>query len=468
MKKIYTLILAAAAAATALADTWQPIGTGEWYECLLTIYQNVEPGQHWDVEVEESVERPGVYRMMPYAVEGNPIAKIMDGETDTTTEIIINATNPSKVFTVGDFAPYGIVTFSGLNLENAFSAEYYGTLTDGVIYFPEGSFAYYSTENRQWLRFGKDFKVILPGAQPKDYTLKLRTDHICNDGATTPIHMEAGADIATVKASFTRGKYNLADYLEYVAATGSTLQKEDFEINTPKVRGVYSIIAVGLNAAGKIVAGSATYQVCDGENDSDWAEVPNVETTFSEGFLSGCFSDVEPATFSVALQENLKTPGRYRFEAPYESNAEGFPVADHSSAHKHYIYVNASNPARVYVEVSPLGVSVAGWGAAYAYSYPAMYADANVDLSDIDQKYFGSYENGKISAPALLSWNNEPNVGFTDVTFNLEITPKGNDAITEISTEGADSALYNLRGQRVGRPTGRGIYLRGNTKVYVR
>lgn len=468
MKRIYTLISAAAIAISASADTWTSIGSGEWYECLLTIFTDIAEGQHWAVDIEESNEQPGVYRMKPYAVEGNPIAALM-GKLDTQTEVIVNAANPSKVYTVGDIAPYNTIIFAGLNPENGFGkADYYGTLTDGVISFPEGSFAYYNDEAGTWYRFDKGFKVILPGSEDKDYTLKLTTDHVCSDAETTVINMEAGADIATVKATFTRGKYDLADYLEYIAAKGTELSKESFEINTPTVRGIYSIFAVGLNKAGKVVAGACTYQVCDGEKDSDWAVVPNVTATFSEGFLSGYFTDIDAESLEVTLEESLTTPGRYRFEAPYGAHSAGVEIADHSATHKHYIYVNASDPTRVYVELSPLGISFTKWGAPYAYSYPAMYADADVDLSNLDAKYFGTYANGKISAPALLSWNNEPNIGFTDVTFDLEIKP-GNDAIGEISSDNETDAVYfNLSGRRIARPTAPGFYIRNNTKIFIK
>ena len=56
------------------STTWTSIGTGEWYEGLLTIFSDIDEGQHWSVEIEECDQKPGVYRMKPYAVAGNPTA----------------------------------------------------------------------------------------------------------------------------------------------------------------------------------------------------------------------------------------------------------------------------------------------------------------------------------------------------------------------------------------------------------
>lgn len=494
MKRIYTLLLSATVCAAASAttdlsstgsidrqriakaplkaeqtDAWTSLGQGEWYEGFLNIFSDIADGLHWSVEIEESTSTPGVYRLKPYAVESSPIAQQLGG-VDTSTEIIINATNAGRVYTVGDITPYGAVTFAGLNAENGFKAEGYGTLSDGIITFPANTFAYENPTDSKWYVYGNEGpKIILPGSEDKDYSLKLTTSGVCSDGELTTINLEAGEDIATVKAAFTRGRYDIADYAEFVAATGTTVAKEAFEINTPKVRGVYSIFAVGLNAAGKVVASAATYQVCNAETDADWVEVPNVETTFTDGFMSVQFSDIEAKEFPVVLEENTKTPGRFRFESPYGKLAsEIFPPVDHSADHKHYIYVNATRPDSVYVELSVPGIQNDRWGSPYFYSYAAMFVDADESISNVPAKYFGFYANGLISAPALISWNNEPNNGFTAANFLLEIKPK-EDGIEQINAAGeSEAAFFNLSGRRIAAPTAPGLYIRNGRKILVR
>ncbi|MDE6223036.1 MAG: hypothetical protein K2M49_05025 [Muribaculaceae bacterium] len=408
------------------STTWTSIGTGEWYEGLLTIFSDIDEGQHWSVEIEECDQKPGVYRMKPYAVAGNPIAQLL-GKVDASTEVIVNATDPAKVYTDGSFAPFGLRTFCGINKENNFQSSVYGTLEDKVITFPAASFAYYN--NGTWYVVNKSgFKIALPGAVVKDYTLKATTTDICSPTAETTVNLTVGADIASLKAVVLPGKYETAygTNAQIVAANGDEITIGDsFTIETPTEGGIYSIMIVGLDANGDIVATANTYQLVDAEQTMDWEVVtwevvPNVKATFTEGFLAGIFSDIDAEDFEVVLEESTITPGRFRFEAPYAQHSKKFPVADHSPAHKHYIYVNATDPDKVYVELSPLGVSVPGFGSAYGYSFPGLYA-GTANFETVPDSYFGTFANGKINVPALASFNNSPNTANYTASLTLTI-----------------------------------------------
>lgn len=436
------------------AQTWSQIGTGEWYEGLLTIYNDVDEGWHWPVKIEECDQTPGLYRMKPYAVANNPIAQII-GYADSYTTVIVDATNPEKVYTIGDFEPYGLTTFCGFNPENEFEdGDGYGTLKDKIITFPDASFAYFDYDEYRWYTYSKDFKIALPGAVVKDYVLKATTEFACSDGPTTTVNLTVGADIVKTYMDVYKG-YADTSYGtngQIVAANGTEVPAgSSVTFNTPAERGHYSIMFAGVDADNNVVATSTTYQIVDGEADADWKVVPNTTTKFTEGFLAGMFGNIDAEDFNVVLEESVSTPGRFRFEAPYAKHSlvEYFAMADHSANHKHYIYVNATDPAKVYVEPSSLGLSMSGFDAIYVHTH------ANT----------GYYANNVIEAPAYVTTNNIAR-NYSGGTIKLVMT-KSDSKIEEISAGAADKVIYDIQGRRVANAT-RGIFIVNGQKTLVK
>ncbi len=146
---------------------WHSIGTGTWYEGLLTIFDEIEYGLNWQIEIEESDEVEGYFRMIPYGA-GSPVAQIV-GAPDNNY-FYVDASNPDKVYSEEFIAYNGFefnYYFSQLVPENLWEQEYYGTLENGVIYFPNSSFGYYDPESSVWwnVNFEGDFKIVLPGGE---------------------------------------------------------------------------------------------------------------------------------------------------------------------------------------------------------------------------------------------------------------------------------------------------------------
>ena len=89
--KATTVSRAASTPAKAPAGTWESIGKGTYCEDLLTLFSDVDAGQQWQVDVEQSTTTPGWYRLLPYA--SGPVAEML-GRADTQNYLYINATNP--------------------------------------------------------------------------------------------------------------------------------------------------------------------------------------------------------------------------------------------------------------------------------------------------------------------------------------------------------------------------------------
>lgn len=429
-------------------ETWTSIGMGEWYEGLLSvIYDDIPDGWHWPVEIFESSVTPGLYQIYPYSFD-SPISNLLGGAKDSNCKVIVDATDPAKVYITEVFAPYGLMNFASISM---LGYSTYGSLKNGVISFPDQAFACYSG-GWAYVNGGSDFKIALPGAVVKDYALKATIEHTCTDQPTFTVDLTVGEDIAKLYTLVFKGNAD-ASYgtnSNTVVSNGTEISiAPSVTINTPTERGHYSVMFAGVNADNEVVAAATTYQIVDNENDEDWKVVPETTTKFTEGFLAGMFSDIDSEDFDVELEENVNTPGRFRFEAPYanHSQVEILNLADHS--HKHYIYVNAVDPEAVFVEPSALGFAMNRFGGIYAISHDD----------------YGTYANNVIEAPATVSTSNSTK-HYTGGSIKLVMT-KSQSNIEEISSVGADKVIFDIQGRRVANPT-RGLYIINGKKALIK
>lgn len=437
-------------------ETWVSLGMGEWYEGLLNVfYTDVEDGWHWPVEIFESSITPGRYKLYPYAVE-SPFSKLLGGRMDDECQVIVDATDPNQVYITDAFSPYKLKTFASVTL---FSVSTFGSLENSIISFPSKAFAYQGQDENgdttwYFVNGGGDFKIALPGAVVKDYTLKATTEHACSDQPTTTVNLTIGADIAKTFMMVYNGDVDASygNNASIVAASGQEIPVgTSVTFNTPIERGHYSVMFAAVNADNEVVAAATTYQIVDGENDQDWQVVPETTTKFTEGFLAGMFSDIDACELDVELEENVNTPGRFRFEAPYANhpNSNYLTMVDHSADHKHYVYVNAVDPDAVFVEPSSLGFTMNGFGALYVHNH----------------RNTGTYKDNVIEAPAYISTNNT-STNYSGGSIKLVMT-KTATGIKEISSVEANKVIYDVQGRRVANPT-RGLYIVNGKKAFVK
>jgi len=403
-------------------------GKGTWYEGLLTIFSDVQSGQSWEIDIEESDAQPGYYRILPYT-DGTPIATML-GRADTSNYFYLNATDPTKVYNDGDWTCYGAFTFSQTVTENGWEAANYGTLTDGVITFPAQSFYY---NQNGWSPANRDgeFKIALPGAVVKDYTFKVTSASLCTPNNIVTASIKYGADIASLKYIATAGHFTATEQIGAIVDAQGTPEEVttsmSFRLTQP---GIYTLLVAAYNQAGERVALSATHNLAVADDAENWKPVEGYTAKLTEGFLAGMFTDIDPEELDITLEENINEPGRYRFASPYanHSYAKDY-IVDHSESHNHYIYVNATRPDSVYVELSNPGINMPGFGSPIVWSQVGRMLDAGYDITEIPADKFGTMANGVISIPAgntCLAFNNEPYNGFyNNGSLTITLTETG-------------------------------------------
>ena len=226
------------------------------------------------VKIQERDDMPGYYRIFD-VYNANYMSALfggnMSGNCVYEAYMYVNATNPDKVwiptFKCGLIlhSDYGEISVGSYVTEN--SADFgssissvYGTLREGVIQFPSGSLqmklemmGWYSANNT-----GKH-RIILPGYSAKDYSVEL-TAGVSDADGNLPVKVGFGKDITQVWMAAYEG--TLTETAAAVKAQEILAETTDAVIRKEKNRsiydftfdktGMYSIVAIGLDASGRI------------------------------------------------------------------------------------------------------------------------------------------------------------------------------------------------------------------------
>ena len=377
-------------------DGWETLGEADFYDAI-----TVTPLSDWGVEravykveIQESQEQPGVYRLIniqannPYV--GEDMCSIADPDGDSY--MIIDTTNP-------DMGPYmQVCNFNLLSPtkeeENECIVEQinFGSFEDGVIILPKESIciglgasaqAYITWDDEGNIIIPEEYKesafvtnedlvIVLPGAtynpgdepEPKlDYSFEMYQTDLCADNDNKIIvGFEGGADIKSYKYFVAGGKCAASEgNLQVVAENGDVVDAGiySFNMNQP---GWISFFVVGLNEAGERVAGEVRYYYAFGHNPEEWNSIGHVmftDDTF--GAVYGLKDEIAPV--KVEALESKTKPGLYRLVNPYANHV----LADKNpdaiicvTDHNHYLDIDASDAENVTIGETPIGIDVLG------------------------------------------------------------------------------------------------------------
>lgn len=482
---------------TKAISMWTAIeGTGSICDDALTTFLDVDP-MEWEVTIEKH-RALDIYRIQdPYA--NHPLYG-QACTADANRYMYINFTDPSNVYFCdanGDYAVYdtGVTIGNAGNCEistyawyansngQAVQAGMGGVIKNGVISFPDQTLLVHFTnyQNGQW-QFGNvnnQMRIKLPGA--KDYSISVQSAGHCVHGATIPVSVTYGSDVAAAKYAFIPGPYANAGWDSDIAAQGNDFETESGVYNFTNEAEDHQaafLMIVTLDETGAAQESGLVEFVLDGSDDN-WETFAN-PGHFYEGTISKGYG-LDPIDYDVTVQRNKTNNNLYRIVNPYTNGSWSYANDDEICTDgDHYFYINASDPNKVYVEAGATGLFL-GNGSIMTSS--RAYLEKFYSFSQSGAVYGTMDSNGLITLDGnavLFSLQSNPGSLYlaNDASTKLQL-PENRDlaGISEIANDAIDAnapvEYYNLQGMRIlNVENNPGLYIRkqGNTttKVYMK
>lgn len=468
-------------------DTWVEFGDGKYVDPVLSSLFGL-PAVSLDVKVEKSTTTAGAYRIVePYknytlptgltydASQATPIYVVVEGNAfyldDYTTGVIYQSKVVGVTTQVGGLYPdYTLsqiaqVYTNGLGIYNEGVLTYPVSMVDeGVSYtnmlgfLGSGANGYYKANT------DGQFKIVLPGATAKDYSVAIDNES-CTDDNKFTFTMTLGADVASYKTFAAAGNFPASDAnLQYIAQNGQefTADKNVITLDLSSEKSsLYTFLVATLDADGNFKEGArAIFYVVKDEADQ-WEAVDG-QATYTDDIIASLYTDIDCKTHLVSIEKSKGTPGYYRLVNPYATPYAYASYNEHTGTHKHYIYINAANPDKVYIEESPIGFEM-GDGAMCVSSlaYLTLSSSGKTE-DDVDAGHWGTLKDGVITFPqkTLLVRETKYNDGSwyyanTSDTGSFKVVLPESEGVNDILTDDVADApveFFNLQGQRVDNP----------------
>lgn len=482
---------------TKAISMWTAIeGAGTICDDAFTTFFDADP-QEWEVTIEKH-RALNIYRIQnPYA--NHPLYGSAC-TADDTHYMYINFDDPTNVYFCdanGDYAVFdtGVTTGSYGNLEistyswyansngQAVEAGMGGVIKNGVISFPDQTLIVRLTgyKNGQW-QFGNvnnSMRIKLPGA--KDYSVSVQSVGHCVHGATIPVSVTYGSDVAAAKYAFISAPYANAGWESDIAAQGNDFATESGVYNftnNAETNTAGFVMIVTLDETGAYQEAGLVEFVLDGPED-DWETFAN-PGHFYEGTIAPGFG-LDPIDYDVTVQRNKTDNNLYRIVNPYTNGGWSYAGDDEICTDgDHYFYINATDPNKVYVEAGATGLFL-GNGSIMTSS--RAYLEQFYNYSQSGAVYGTMDSNGLITLDGnavLFALQSNPGALYfsSGASTKLQL-PENRDlaGIGEIANDAIDAnapvEYYNLQGMRIlNVENNPGLYIRkqGNTtsKVYMK
>lgn len=437
----FSRIALALAASTAIAlpasaETWKSIGTGLFRENFIHAIYAYSEYPEVEVEIEESEQTPGRYRIV------NPYKNYPDfigspGCYEGDYYITIDASDPvhcyietsrtgyqwggQEMLIVGSIADDYYNTRYG-DWELADKENRCGKLVDGAITFPKNALLAASwnpdtvwDDDILWLTCDNDlFRLKLPGAPDLDITAEL--DGI-ND-AHTVLSFNIGLGSSVEKALIALVESESGDGLAEKIVSGeipSIEVKQGGAIDLPYTGdGIFTLVVVPFCENKARTAFCKTLEIA--YDESVWRKAG--KALYREGVISSVdelikYGFVYPAhEYYVDVEENVQKPGYIRLVDPY---GDACPLGigySYDSTRHWYLYVDATDPGFVQIELSY------GIGLNLGYGKMSIWSKANRLIDDNDPDYIDLWKKGGLTDDQIIEKAHELSGKF----INDEIT----------------------------------------------
>ncbi len=462
---------------------WISLGQAVYTDAFLTSFHEPDIAT-WNVEIMESTSTPGYFKLVaPYA------HLAADGKCN---DLYIHAEDGKRVYistqnmgfdlgdgniTVGSQAGY----YKENGGDNAFIEEYglFGSYDGHIITFPVQTLwisqANYKNGNMYSANLDGRFRVTMP-TQASDCELNIISDQ-CAPDQKYSFSVEAAGEYDKILYGCFFGRFEASPDLFTQAAKISTDEVDCGPRYTQGLTktGVYTAIAVALDANEKVLAGATKQFFSIEVNKGNWEVLGTGK--YTEDIIASIYNGHSNDTYDIVIERNTDTEGIYRIVDPY--NTTGWSMYDPLSvcgAHKHYIVIDASDPEKVTIAESPIGVDYGdGMMSVISHArYFIEYEGYEADNPLLDQ-YYGKLDDSTITFPTNSILFYELNLPDTyqankNGMFTLEL-PKSSKVIDIETAENGKAEYYNLQGVKVDKPSS-GIYIKRHngkaTKVLVK
>lgn len=504
-----------------ITHNWSDLGLCDYVDDIATAYFSVEPTR-FKVQVQKDLDNEGFYRIVDIWANyphKDDIADYLGFDAfSSDSYIIIDATNPDYVrildSPVGMDDGDGATTVRSLTelvgvqlgdnpVSQANADLSAGKLADLVIKFIANP-ALILQQNGIYYPANRNgaFALALPGGKlPTDYTFSLTMQETFCPDADGDYHITANGDetIESVRYAVLSVLPEKVDNSFTEISTACEINKEvsinisDFDTST-----LYAVFAT-YDGSNNVKASTFVTIFNPDAKKNEWTYFGKADMT--EGFLSCTFPTLFPEeTYEVDIECLGDNKSILRVVNPYGDKWSHSAIYNVVDGHDHYIFINAENPDNVYIEYSPMGVSVPGYGeCAISSDYVNLIAAYGLSFLEMFDIYSGGHlQNNvltfdrtcdiKILPAGYGKWiytnifenpDYDPSTDNGDYddriagNFKLDFTKafSGIENVISGDSTDSDSEYFNLQGVRVSKPT-KGIVIRRQgdkvTKEFIR
>ncbi len=485
-------------------EKWKTLGKGEFTDGELTYLISMASDTHtplpewygqkntWEVEVQESVETPGLYRVVnPYTCEACPydeavMRHIIDGEVWNSQKYAFYRTSGHNFYLIihAENTENGIVwavpTLAGYTFQQNDEIDAAPSLKDYQLF---SNISGVSTTNYNSLNpseatlindggiftatnSNSSFKLILPGAEDYSFTLSIDNNNcvVSNLGKDVKKIVYAVAeasemDATQLKEAVANGTVECASVVPTEDAT--TLDLSMFNIVPFKK---YVVYVATVDETGKLRKDNTIEYLENYSLELEYVGLGTMEEPFMQ-----FFTGYEPGTIDVQIYNTPQNPNLIFVKDPVARY--GYASTDYK-----YLVVNIESPTRVSIVNNLYGLfngSETYYFTTISEYYRANgYSDAQIEAAGM----FGTYNDNIVTIPGTACLLNNAGNYYYAKGETLTITlPEGAYAgipeIIDRNIEEGTPEYYDLNGNKVVN-LHKGIYIKKQgskvTKIVVK